>query len=251
MRPVLVELWGVPLYSYGAALFAAALVCGGLAWLRRPPGFMDLNRYLDLCIVTILAAIVGARAFYWLTEGAAGGDSPASILRFWQAGRMSSLGLVVLTGPLLALYLRIRKVPALATFDHLFPYAFLAAAIQRGFGCFLAGCCPGKPTTLPWGVVPPGSPGVALHPVQLYLGAGFLAAFPLLLRVSPSPAGRRSVAALGCYFLLSLAMEPFRGGTGTDPGSLQPLHLVLGAVCAGLYLWTGRPTLSDPVKGAP
>ena len=56
-------------------------------------------------------------------------------------------------------------------------------------GCFSAGCCWGKPTTLPWGVkftelgheitgVPP---GVYLHPTQLYESFSMLIVFFFLL----------------------------------------------------------------------
>ncbi len=63
----------------------------------------------------------------------------------------------------------------------------IALAIGVGvgrMGCFLAGCCFGKPTSLPWGVrfpanaelIPETMRGLPLHPTQLY----FLAAFVLL-----------------------------------------------------------------------
>jgi phosphatidylglycerol:prolipoprotein diacylglycerol transferase len=48
----------------------------------------------------------------------------------------------------------------------------LGHAISR-LGCLFAGCCYGKPTALPWGVVytdplAPGPKDVPLHPTQLY-----------------------------------------------------------------------------------
>jgi phosphatidylglycerol:prolipoprotein diacylglycerol transferase len=60
-------------------------------------------------------------------------------------------------------------------YDHLLPFlAFLFGWVKL-FHCFVFGCCYGKPTNLPWGVVfHPESlagkafPGVPLHPVQLY-----------------------------------------------------------------------------------
>ncbi len=36
-------------------------------------------------------------------------------------------------------------------------------------GCFLEGCCRGKPTWLPWGLEYPTYPSVRLHPTQLYM----------------------------------------------------------------------------------
>ena len=76
-------------------------------------------------------------------------------------------------------YMWVQKIPALPLFD---TYAFalpLGHAIGR-VGCFMAGCCYGKPTTLPWGVTFTseaaerlvGTPlDIPLHPTQLYEAA--------------------------------------------------------------------------------
>ncbi len=59
----------------------------------------------------------------------------------------------------------------------------VAVAIGR-IGCFVAGCCFGKTTTVPWGVEFPlaqDAPGVLRHPTQLYeVVFHILAAFALL-----------------------------------------------------------------------
>ena len=46
--------------------------------------------------------------------------------------------------------------------------AMLMSSIGR-IGCFLNGCCGGKPTGLPWGLCFPKAPGVPVHPTQLYM----------------------------------------------------------------------------------
>src|SRR5204862_111469 len=53
--------------------------------------------------------------------------------------------------------------PAGELLDAIVPAGLLALAIGR-VGCFLAGCCHGRPTTLPWGVVFPGLGPPARHP---------------------------------------------------------------------------------------
>ena len=60
------------------------------------------------------------------------------------------------------------------TCDHIVPYLALGQAIGR-IGCFLNGCCFGKPTNLPWGMIFPGGsiagdtyPAIHIHPTQLY-----------------------------------------------------------------------------------
>jgi prolipoprotein diacylglyceryltransferase len=64
---------------------------------------------------------------------------------------------------------------------------FIIAAVAMSavgrLGCFLNGCCKGKPTTLPWGVHFPNNPFVAVHPTQLYMFASELLLAVFLFRV--------------------------------------------------------------------
>ena len=82
--------------------------------------------------------------------------------------------------------------------DIVAPSIALGLAFTR-VGCFLSGCCFGKPTTLPWGVTFPadcpagavssleaaarGVDHLALHPTQLYASAYGLVIFVLVLAV--------------------------------------------------------------------
>lgn len=73
-----------------------------------------------------------------------------------------------------AIYLRRKGLPFLSFCDALSPAGALAQAFTR-LGCFAAGCCYGRPTSLFFGVVysspyaDPSVPrGVPLHPAQLY-----------------------------------------------------------------------------------
>src|SRR5205085_2379851 len=53
----------------------------------------------------------------------------------------------------------------------------VAVAVGIGrLGCFVAGCCYGTPTDLPWGVVFPDVDHLARHPTQLYEAAFHLSA---------------------------------------------------------------------------
>jgi phosphatidylglycerol:prolipoprotein diacylglycerol transferase len=64
-----------------------------------------------------------------------------------------------------------RRIPDKGSIgDYAVPGLLLGICIGR-IGCFLAGCCYGSPTTLPWAVHFPSdhpSGGVGIHPVQLY-----------------------------------------------------------------------------------
>ncbi len=115
-----------------------------------------------------------------------------------------------------AAYLKIARLPVLRYADAAVPAVALGYAITR-VGCFLAGCCYGVPTRLPWGVTyPPGSPAfsahvaagwiaplaqrsLSIHPTQLYSAGLGLVGFWMLGRMHDTAAGSRLSAALILY----------------------------------------------------
>jgi phosphatidylglycerol---prolipoprotein diacylglyceryl transferase len=85
-------------------------------------------------------------------------------------------------------YGRAQKMPLLTTLDAASAPVALGHAVGR-LGCFAAGCCFGKPTTLPWAVTYTsevaarisGTPlHVAVHPTQLYEAVAEFANFAIL-----------------------------------------------------------------------
>jgi phosphatidylglycerol:prolipoprotein diacylglycerol transferase len=70
----------------------------------------------------------------------------------------------------------LKKLPLWPTLDLVVPYAALGQAIGR-LGCFLNGCCQGKPVS--WGIYFPVHQA-SLHPTQLYSAASLLLIFVLL-----------------------------------------------------------------------
>ena len=113
-------------------------------------------------------------------------------------------------------------------------------------GCFLAGCCYGIPSPVPWlGVVFPAAAieapsGVPLLPVQLYEAVGCLLLFLLLdhLLRQGWPGDRLLALYLALYAAFRFLLEFLRGDAAR--GFLGPLStsqvLSLG-VLAGLLLW--------------
>jgi len=101
----------------------------------------------------------------------------------------------------------------------------LGHAIGR-IGCFAAGCCYGKPTSLPWGVTFTnpyarelvGTPlGIPLHPTQLYESAAEFLIFLFLVilgrrqRPGRQPPGRLFAAYVLLYGVARGTIEFFRG----------------------------------------
>lgn len=118
----------------------------------------------------ILSGIIGGRLLYVFQDYHAM-TSIWEPLYFWEGG-FSVLGTIFAVLLVVGTYLYKIKVPVLQLFDLLCIYAPLFQSISR-IGCFLAGCCYGLPTALPWGITytDPHSSAplcIALHPTQLY-----------------------------------------------------------------------------------
>jgi len=79
-------------------------------------------------------------------------------------------------------YVRKHKLGWWRTADLAAPGIMLGLVCGR-LGCFLNGCCYGKPTTSWLGVVFPQRPGTPVHPTQLYESAGCFLCFVILYYV--------------------------------------------------------------------
>jgi phosphatidylglycerol:prolipoprotein diacylglycerol transferase len=151
-----------------------------------------------------------------------------------------------------AVFLRRRGLSFLPVCDVLSPGGALAQGIAR-VGCFLAGCCYGRPTNLFLGVVytsPLADPdvprGVPLHPAQLY--ETFLDGCLALFLQSRLRADRRRGSVFGLYLMgagaIRFAVQFFRDD---DAGRLafglahsQYMALALFAAAATFYLYLNR-----------
>jgi phosphatidylglycerol:prolipoprotein diacylglycerol transferase len=230
LYPVLVTLGDFTLSTYEVAMTAAFLVAILLAYRRAPKDGIDQGLVLDVCLWIVIGSLVGARVLFILTKLDDYMRDPIEILKFWRGGLVYYGGVV---GGVLAVYLvlRRRKQAFFPVADLLAPYLMLGYGIHRSLGCFMAGCCFGKPTGLPWGVVfPEGSAaavahgsGNPVHPTQLYTALAAFVIFGLLLwyrRRKPFP-GAVAIALFLLYAVSRFTIEFFRG----DPirGFIGPL----------------------------
>jgi len=110
-------------------------------------------------------------------------EHPAEIFQF--SNGLAFYGGLLLCLPLAWWFLRRQKLPPGEVAD-IYGVAIPLGLVFGRIGCFLAGCCHGKPTGLPIGVVfeDPHSLarplGVALHPTQLYAAGFALVLFGLM-----------------------------------------------------------------------
>lgn len=188
MYPELFRIGNFPINTYGVLLalaFLAALLM--TAHLAARDG-LPRERVYDLGLWMLLAALVGSKILMLWTEPVYL-ERPLEFLSldFLRSGGVFFGGFI---GAVVMGYFLIRryKMNWWKTADAFAPGIALGQAIGRQ-GCFAAGCCWGKPTSLPWGVQftelgheITGVPlGVHLHPTQLYESFATLALFLFLL----------------------------------------------------------------------
>jgi len=188
MYPEIFRIGNFPINTYGVFL-ALAFLCAILIAVRlaRRDGLPSEKIY-DLSLWMLLAGLIGSKILMLFTEPEYR-DNPAQFLSldFLRSGGVFYGGLL---GAVLAGYFLMKryKLPWWKTADACAPGIAVANFFGRQ-GCFAAGCCWGKPTTLPWGVKftekgheITGVPIDAyLHPTQLYESFAMLLVFFFLL----------------------------------------------------------------------
>src|SRR5919197_3670658 len=175
MYPRLFELGPVTVYTYGVLLAAAYLLGLKLATLRAKARGLDAARVLDLGIYVIISALVGAKLLLLITDFRTFTSNPRELLTLARSGGVFYGGLILAVSVALW-YIRRVGLPLWTTCDVFAPGIALGHVVGR-FGCLFAGCCYGKPTTMPWGITftdpfaqaNVGTPlNQPLHPTQLY-----------------------------------------------------------------------------------
>jgi phosphatidylglycerol:prolipoprotein diacylglycerol transferase len=183
-----VKSWGL--------LLAVSFVLGILLSVRRGrQRGIEPDTVMDISFAVMVSSLIGVRLAYVLTH--LGQFDPWYRIFFIWDGGLTLYGGVLLAIAAVWWSARRRGIPFLRIADVLAPGVILGIGITR-IGCFLAGCCFGKPTELPWGVHFPATCRAgtefgdhAIHPAQLYSSAAGFAIFGLLLWLEkPSaPAG--------------------------------------------------------------
>lgn len=198
MHPNLLKIGPLIIRSYGLMLALAFLIGTYLAMGRAKKVGIDPPKILTFSVIIIISAIVGARLFYVLFHLSEFTEHPLEVISPFQDSRIIGIfGLTLYGGLILAIlmslwYAKLKELPPLKVMDIFAPSVALGIAVTR-IGCFLNGCCFGKPSSLPWAISfpldsPAGFtfPGVRLHPTQLYSSLYGLAIFGVLLSLERS-----------------------------------------------------------------
>lgn len=236
MHPVLFQLHGLAVGSYGIILILGLLAA--LGWLWRQPSLPA--RIRGRFELFLLAAAVGACAAT-LAEGLvlhwAGAGMAAEVPWPLLIRRGGSIQVALLGGALaLVLCLRGPWRALLALGDLLAPAAALFQAIAR-IGCFMAGCCFGRPDdsflavtfTNPLAERWAGTPlGIPICPTQLLYSLANFSLFLVLRRLLARK--RREGAVLSAWLVLEGLQRVLVDHWRWDPGP---------------FPWPGLPWLTE------
>ena len=225
MHPVLLHIGGfaLPTYGFMVALGYAAAIFYLLK--SRASSAITREAAADLVFYSALSGILGAKvvfaATYWNELGPDLVSKFLYILRSFQYGFVFYGGLAAGAAAFF-IYCRRHRLNFLKAADHFSPALALAHGFGR-IGCFMAGCCYGRPASGGFGVaftnplseVPQAYLGVPLYPAQLFEAAGnfliFGGLFWLSRREKPLPGGMIFAAYMLAYSVLRFSVEFLRG----------------------------------------
>lgn len=225
MHPILIDVGFFEIRSYGFMLalsFLAGIYVAG--WRAKRYG-VNPQYILDLSVYIILAAVVGSRLLYVVFH-LGEFQNPLEVFALWQGGATFYGGMLLAIAVSYA-YTSRKKLAFLQVADIIAPSIALGLFFTR-IGCFMSGCCYGKPTTLAIGVhFPPdsaagasaaraameaGVSSVALHPTQLYSSFYGIAIFGILMVLEPVLRKRGAMfgALLVLYGIARFVVDFFR-----------------------------------------
>ena len=261
MFPELFELGPITVYTYGVLLAVSYLLGLWMAVRRGTARGLDSNRVLDLGIYIIVAALVGAKLLLAIVDFDQYRNNPMELVSLARSGGVFYGGLIVAVA-VAFWYIARHKMPIWTTCDVFAPGIALGHVTGR-LGCFAAGCCYGKPTDVPWGVIftdplalaNVGTPlGIPLHPTQLYEAGAELLILGFLLaterRGRPFP-GRTFWLYMFLYAVSRFVIEFYRGDPRgvvpfLDVSTSQFISLVLGPLSLIMLLWLSKTLPTAP-----
>lgn len=253
MHPILFDFGSFTVYTYGVLLAAAYLLGLQFALVRARSRGLDRQRVMDLGIWIIVSALAGAKLMLLVTDFRQYTQSPRALLDLVRSAGVFYGGLIGAV-TVAFVYMRRHRMPLWTTTDVFAPGIALGHAVGR-LGCLMAGCCFGRPTSVPWAItfhnpaasINSDTPlGVPLHPTQLYEAGAELLILGVLLwleRRSRAFPGRTFWTYMLLYAVSRFAIEFYRGdprGTIAMFSTSQFVSLILGPLAIVMLVLLSR-----------
>jgi phosphatidylglycerol---prolipoprotein diacylglyceryl transferase len=219
MHPILCDIFGLKLYSYGFFMAVGVFAAVAVALYLARTSDVKTDTIYDLSFVIVIFSIIGARILYVLINLSYYLSHPFEIILLNRGGLVFYGGLF---GGFIAalIYMKKNALPAWKLGDILCVVVPLGQAFGR-IGCFMNSCCFGKACTASWSVTFPINSlpfehyqdFVPVHPVQLYeSGAVFLVFVMLYVLYEDKKFDGQIVSLYGAFYSLArFSTEFFRG----------------------------------------
>ncbi len=149
------ELFEIPIVHLTVKSYGFMMVVGFLAAVTvirylSHRFTRDPQHITNAALYSLIAGVLGARVFYIIHYPDQFRDSWGDFFAIWNGG-LELIGGVVLAIAVIVFYIRYHKLPLCHYLDVL-AIGLTTALIFGRIGCFLNGCCYGRPTDLPWAV---------------------------------------------------------------------------------------------------
>lgn len=236
-----IHIGPITIHMYGLMIAIGVCLAVVVASYRAKKQDLDENVIFDLLFCAVIGGFLGTRILYYLTVIPEIVVNP-SILWNFSEGYVVYGG--VIGGILVSfLYCKWKKLPFLKYFDLVMPEVVMAQGIGR-IGCFFAGCCYGRETTLPIGITYTHSDfapnNVSLLPTQLISCVGDLCIFAILLWYSKRKKADGCVGAmyLIVYSIGRFCIEFLRNDERGTVGVLSTSQFIsVGTLLLGIVLY--------------
>lgn len=216
MHPVLFKIGGITVYSYGFLIALGAIA--GVAYMairgKKELG-LNFDQANSLFLLIFVAAFIGGKFFLFFENPSYYAHSPGKL---FTGNGFVFYGSFLFAVPTMFWFFKKQKLPAYQMLDIMAVTTCIVHIFGR-IGCFMAGCCYGKPTSSVFGVIftdpacQAEPKNTSLHPTQLY-EASFIflvLLFLLFIRNRKQFHGQLFLVYLILYGVGRFGLEYFRG----------------------------------------
>ena len=230
MYPVLFSIGGLAVYSYGVSVTLGFTVLVVVVWCEARRRGRRPQETAILLLASLAGAAIGSRLAFILILG----PSPTLLNPYsWLTSGVPHFHyLGVLVGGYAGVVITKRALGVKEMLGDPFALGLPAMMMLVRIGCFLGGCCYGKPTSLPWAV---NMHGAYRHPTQLYEWLFQASALIVLWRLRdrmPRPGD-----LLNLYYLAYVVFRFFQQFWRDDNPVVALGLTVPHFLCLGILVW--------------